>query len=88
MQAMVTGVALTSPPPLYCLHFILAHKVEHPLMVDFSSSVANSRSRVFRKSISAQDDKLYEYALGGIRTHEADLYQARGYNLIRYRGSE
>ena len=50
------------------------------LLVDFSSSVANSRSRVFRKSICAQEKvptNLFEYALGGIRTHETDLYQAR-----------
>ena len=57
-------------------------------MVDFSSSVASSRSRAIRKSIGAQDDKSYEYALGGIPTHGADLYQARGYNLIRHRGSD
>ena len=75
-------------PPGSCLQFFIAHRVQHPLIVDFSSSVANSRSRAFRKSISAQDEKLYEYSLGGIQTHEADLYQARGYNLIRHRGSE
>ena len=40
------------------------------------------------KSIRAQDDKLYKYALRGIRTDEADLYRARGCNLIRHRGSE
>ena len=28
------------------------------------------------------------HSLGGIRTHKTDLYQARGYNLIRHRGSE
>ena len=52
-----------------------------PLLVDFPSSVANSRSCVFRKSICAQEKvptNLYEYALGGIRTHETGLYQARG----------
>ena len=53
-----------------------------PLLVDFSSSVANSRSaRAFRKSICAQEKvptNLHEYALGRIRTHETDLYQARG----------
>ena len=75
---MVTGVALPFPPPVIAFIF-LAHRVQHPLIVDFSSSVANSRSRAFRKSLSAQDENLYEYALGGIRTHESDLYQARGY---------
>ena len=51
------------------------------MLADFSSSVANSRSRAFRKSICAQEKvptNLYKYALGGIRTHETDLYQARG----------
>ena len=32
--------------------------------------------------------KNYEYGFAGIRTHEPDLYQARGYNLIGHRGSE
>ena len=52
-----------------------------PLLVNFSSSVANSRSRAFRKSICAQEKvptNLYEYALGGIKTHGTDLKQARG----------
>ena len=51
------------------------------MLVDFLSSAANSRSRAFRKSICAQEKipaNIYEYALGGIRTHETDLYQARG----------
>ena len=50
------------------------------MLVDLSSSVANSRSRAFRKSVDAQEKvstNLYEYALGGIRTHEIDLCQAR-----------
>ena len=30
---------------------------------------------------------MYEYALGGLElTHETDLCEARGYNLIRHRG--
>ena len=74
---MVTGVVLPFPPSVIAF-FFLAHRVQHPQIVDFSSSVANSRSRAFRQSISAQDDKLYEYALGGIRTHKGDLFQARG----------
>ena len=66
IQAVVTDVVLPFPPPVYCLHCVLAHRVQHPLIVDFSSSVvANSRSRAFSKSTRAQDDKLYEYALGG-----------------------
>ena len=51
-------------------------RVRVTLIVDFSSSVANSRSRAIRKSMSAQqnDKKKYESALGGIRTLETDLY--------------
>ena len=52
-----------------------------PLLVDFSSSVANSRARALRKSMCAQEKiptKLYECALGGIRTHQTDIYHARG----------
>ena len=64
---MATGVVLPLPPPRLLPSFILAHRVQHPLIVDFSSSVANSRSRAFRKSISAQDENVYEYALGAIR---------------------
>ena len=45
------------------------------LIVDSSWSAANSRSRAIRKSITAQqNEKSYKYAIGGIRTHEADLY--------------
>ena len=63
---MVTGVVLPFPPPVIAFIF-LAHRVQYPLIVDFSSSVANSRSRAFRESNSAQHGNLYEYALGGIR---------------------
>ena len=55
IQAVVTGAVLPFSP-----HFVLlfsAHRVQHPLMVDISSIVANSRSRAFGKSIiSAQDE--------------------------------
>ena len=53
----------------------------NPTARRLSSSVANSRSSAFRMSIFAQEKvltNLYEYALGGIRTHETDLHQARG----------
>ena len=66
-------------PPVVAVNFYCEWGSAIPLLVDFSSSVANSR--VFRKSICAQEKSptnLYEYALGGIRTHETDLYQARG----------
>ena len=51
------------------------------MLIDFWSSVANSRSRAFRKSIYVQEKfptHFYEQALEGVRTHETDLYQARG----------
>ena len=41
----------------------------------------NLRSRASRKSICAQEKvptNVYGYALGGVRTHGTDLYQARG----------
>ena len=50
---MITGV-VPSPPPVITFMYI-AHRVQHPLIVDFSSSVANSRSRAFRESIGAQE---------------------------------
>ena len=68
-------------PPRYCLHVFGAHRVQHPLIVDITSSVANLRSRAFRKSISAQEKAPQKYIrvrTRGIRTHEIDLYQARG----------
>ena len=76
---MVTGVVLL--PPGSCLQFLSRIGFSDPTARRFSSSVANSRSRAFRKSICAQEKvptNLYEYALGGARTHETDLYQARG----------
>ena len=71
------------PLPGYCLQFLSRIRVGFiPLFVDFSSSVAILRSRAFRKSICIQKKvpaNLSEsYALGGARTHETDLYQARG----------
>ena len=70
-------------PPVLAFNFYRAWGSAIPLLVDFSSSVtvANSRSRAFRKSSCAQEKvpaDLYDYALGGARTHETDLYQARG----------
>ena len=50
---MVTGVVPSSPPVLV-FSFYRAWGSAVPLLVDFSSSVANSRSRAFRTSICAQ----------------------------------
>ena len=70
-------------PPVLAFNFYRTQGSAIPLLVDFSSSVANSRSCAFRKSICAQEKVptvLFEYALGGIQTHETDLpvYQAQG----------
>ena len=68
-------------PPVLAFNFYRALGSAIPLLVGFSSSVANSRSHAFRKSICAQEKvprTLYEYALGKTRTHETDLYQTRG----------
>ena len=68
-------------PPVFAFNLYRALGSAIPLLVDFSSSVANSRSRVLRKSVWAQKEvptNLYEYALREVRSHETDLYQARG----------
>ena len=68
-------------PPVLAFNFSSCIGFSNPTARRFSSSVTSSRSRIFRKSIFAQEKvptNLYEYALGGIRTHETDLYQARG----------
>ena len=57
-------------PPGSCLQFLSRIGFSNStLLADFSSSVANSRFRAFRKSTCAQEKfptNLYEYALGGI----------------------
>ena len=68
-------------PPGSCLQLLSRIGFSNPTDRRFSSRVANSRSRVFGKSICPREKvptNIYKYALGGIRTHEADLYQARG----------
>ena len=86
---MVTGVVPFSPPVL-AFNFYRAYGVQKavPLLVDFSSSVAYSRPRAFRKSICAQEKvptNLCEYVLGGARTHETGDTRLE-VNLIRHRG--
>ena len=67
-------------PPGSCLQFLSRIRLSNPtarrFFIEFSTGLANSRSRAFRKSICAQEKvptNLYEYALGGIRTHETDF---------------
>ena len=69
-------------PPVLTFNFNRATGFAIPLCssIFHRVSVANSRSRAFRKSICAQEKfptNLHEYALGGARTHETDLSQAR-----------
>ena len=77
-QPVVTDV-VPSPPRFLPSNFI-AHRVQQ----SHCSSIFHRvllRSRAFRESICAQEKvptNVYEYALGGIRTNETDLYQARG----------
>ena len=68
---------------IYAFNFYRAYGSAIPLLVDLSSSVPNACSRAFRKSITIQEQEkvptnFYEYAFGGARTHESDLYHARG----------
>ena len=68
-------------PPGSCLRFLSRIGVSNPTACRFFIEFAKSRSRAFCESIYAQEKfptNLYEHALGGVRTHETDLYQARG----------
>ena len=60
-------------PPVRALSFYRAQSI--PTARRLSSNVANSRFGPFHESICAQEKvptNLYEYALGGTRTHEID----------------
>ena len=46
-------------------------------VVLLTHALALSASQLVKKKKAHEN--LYEYALGGIRTHEVDLYQSRGY---------
>ena len=87
-QAVVTGVVPS--PPRFLPSIFIAHRVQQSHCSSyFSSSVANSRSRAFRKSICAQEQvptNFYEYALGGARTLTKLTYTRLEDNLIRHRG--
>ena len=52
---MLTGVVPSSPRFLPSIFIAHTKGSAIPLLVEFSSSVANSRSRAFRKSICAQE---------------------------------
>ena len=84
----VTGVVPSSPrflPSVFIVHRV---QQSHCSSI-FSSSVANSRCRAFRKSICAREKvptRSYEYALGGIRTHDKLTHTRLEDDLIRHRG--
>ena len=69
-------------PPVLACSFFIAHRVQQSRCFSiFQRVFANSRSRAFSKLICAKEKvptNVCEYALGGIRTQETDLYQARG----------
>ena len=80
-QAVVTGVVPSSPRFLPSI--IIAHRVQQSHCSSIFHRVSLTHALAFSasKSICAQEKvpaNLYEYALRGIRTHETDLYQARG----------
>ena len=91
---MVTGVV---PSPRFSPLMFIAHTKgsAFPLLVDFSSSVANSRSRPFSESICARDKvptNLYKHAIASISMHSGgpELTKLTNTrledNLIRHRG--
>ena len=78
-HAVVTGV-VPSPPRLLPSFFI-AHRVQQSHCSSNFHRVLLTRALAFSASQFVRKEKstnLYAYALGGIRTHETDLYQARG----------
>ena len=72
-QAVVSGVL---PSPRFVPPVFIAHKVQHPHCSSTFVEVLKSRFRALCESICAQEKvttNLYEYALGGPRTHHIDL---------------
>ena len=77
--------------PVLAFNFYRALGSAIPLLVDCSSSVANSRSRAFRKSICPQEKvptNLHEYALGAGLELTKLTYTRLEDNLIRHRGDQ
>ena len=80
-QAVDTGVVRS--PPRFLPSIFIAQRVQqshcssifHRVLL--THALALSASQIVRKKKSPRI-YTYEYALGGIRTHETDLYQARG----------
>ena len=87
-KPVVTGV-VPSPPPVFAFKYYRAEGSAIPLLVDFSSSVAYSRSRAFRKSICAQEKvstNIYtSMHLVGLELAKLTCTRLED-NLIRHRG--
>ena len=78
-QAVVTGVIPSSPrflPPTF-----IAHRVQQSRCLSMLHRVVLTHALALSASqfvLKKKSTNLHEYALGGIRTHETDLNQARG----------
>ena len=85
---MVSGVFPS--PPGYVPSVFIARKVQHSQrLVDFhrmlvTHAFALSASHFVHKKMVPTN--LYEYALGGTRTYEIDLYCRHEDNLLGHRG--
>ena len=79
-QALVTGVAPS--PPRFLHLFFIAHRVQQSHCSSIFHKVLLTHALALSASQFVHKEKvptnLYEYALGGIRTHETDLYQVQG----------
>ena len=87
-QAAVTGIVPSSPQ--FLPSTLIAHRVQQSHCSSiFHRVLLTPALALFRKSICAQEKvptNLYEYALGGVRTHEKLTYTRLKDNLIRHRG--
>ena len=79
-QAVVTGVVPSAPR--FLLSFFFAHRVQQSHCSSIFRRVLLTHALGFSASQFMRKEKvptiLHAYALGGIRTHETELYQARG----------
>ena len=87
-QLLDTPWSQVPSPPRFLPSIFIAHRVQQSRCSSiFNECCCLTLSR-FRKSICAQQKvptNLYEYAVGGIRTHEL-TYSRLEDNLIRHRG--
>ena len=80
-QAVVTGA--NPSPPRFLPSIFIAHRVQqsHCSSIFHRTLLTHALALSASQFICPQEKvptNLYEYALGGARTHETDLYQARG----------